>query len=231
MDRVGNIRAAEKEYHDSFYEQHSLFEPGTWLSKPVQTVMDLLQEYSDRDELRILDLGAGVGRNSIPMAQSLRDRKGKVVCVDILESAIEKLQEYSQVYGVEDLIEAKRSDIEQFPIELDEYDMIVSVSALEHVSSVSALERKLGEMALGTKQGGANCIIIGTNILEVSLADGQKLDPMFEVNLTTPQMIGLLGQQYAGWDVLKRSVKQLEYEIDRKWTTCEADDGLYYFCC
>ncbi len=70
-------------------------------------------------------------------------------------------------------------------------------------------------MTFGTKINGTNCIIIGSNIQEVNLENGQELDPMFEVNLSTKSMMELLDNQYAGWEVKKRLVKQLEYEIDR----------------
>lgn len=215
MNRIANIRAEEKKYHDLCYEQYHLFEPGTWLHKPVKTVIDLLQEYNNKEYLSVLDLGAGIGRNSIPIAESMKNRDGKVVCVDILESAINKLNEYSKQYGVEPFIEAKLSDIEQFIIERDKYDIIVAVSALEHVSSEKALMSKLNEMVLGTKHGGANCIIIGSNIREVGLESGLELDPMFEINLPTETMLELLDQQYTGWEIQNRFVKQLQYEIDR----------------
>jgi hypothetical protein len=71
-------------------------------------------------------------------------------------------------------------------------------------------------MIYGTKTNGTNCIIIGSNIQEVNLINGQELDPMFEVNLSTEQMMKLLVDQYTGWEVQQQSVKQLEYEIERK---------------
>ncbi|MBD8499021.1 hypothetical protein [Paenibacillus arenosi] len=84
-------RAAEIEYHEQFYKQAELFEPGTWLSKPVQVVLDyldkLLKNNSLEDHLqkgaafRVLDLACGVGRNSIPIAKRIREQDGVVVCV------------------------------------------------------------------------------------------------------------------------------------------------------
>ncbi|MNZ70951.1 Methyltransferase domain protein [compost metagenome] len=177
-----------------------MFEPGSWLHKPVKTVIDLIDEYKNQDYLNVLDLESGIG---------------KVVCVDLLESAIDKLKSYSQKLGIEQYIETRLSDIEDFKIENEEYDIIVSVSAMEHVSSQRALENKLKEMTLGTKTNGSNCIIIGSNIREVIIDNGQELDPMFEVNISTECMMEILDHHYAGWEVNKRFVKQLEYEIDR----------------
>lgn len=215
MDRVANIRLEEKKYHDFCYDNYNLFEPGSWLHRPVKTVLDLLDEYNDREHLNVLDLGSGIGRNSIPIAESMKNRNGKVVCVDLLESAIDKLHRYSLKYGIEQFIETRLSDIEVFTIEHDKYDIIIAVSVLEHVSSESALEKKLNEISLGTKSNGSICIIIGSNIREINMKDGQELEPMFEVNLSTESMLQILDHQYTGWEIKNRSVKQLEYQIDR----------------
>jgi 2-polyprenyl-3-methyl-5-hydroxy-6-metoxy-1,4-benzoquinol methylase len=216
MERVANIRTAEKRYHDMCYDSYNLFEPGSWLHRPVQTAIDLLEAYTDQEYLSVLDLGSGIGRNSIPIAESMKNRNGKVVCVDLLESAIEKLESYSQKFGVEPFIVTRLSDIEHFVIDKEEYDIILAVSSLEHVSSEKVLHRKLNEMIYGTKTNGTNCIIIGSNIQEVNLENGEELDPMFEVNLSTEKMMDLLVHQYTEWEVQQQFVKQLEYKIERK---------------
>ena len=107
LDRVERIRMEEKKYHDFCYENFSLFESGSWLHKPVKTVIELLEDYKDQEYLSVLDLGSGVGRNSIPIAESMKNRWGKVICVDVLESAIDKLLLYSQKFGVEQSIETR----------------------------------------------------------------------------------------------------------------------------
>jgi 2-polyprenyl-3-methyl-5-hydroxy-6-metoxy-1,4-benzoquinol methylase len=215
MNRLEFIRAEEKKYHDYCYDNYNLFEPGSWLHKPVRTVMELMNQFANRDSMRVLDLGCGIGRNSIPVAQSLLNRNGAVVCVDLLKSAIDKLQENSEKYGVHHLIKPVLSDIEQFNIGEAEYDLIIAVSTLEHISSEQKLVEKLQEMAHGTKENGMNCIIISTNIREVDLKTNAYIDPLFEVNLSTVQMLELLDSQYKGWEIQRRLVKPLEYDIVR----------------
>lgn len=61
--------------------------------------------------MSVLDLGSGIGRNSIPLAKSLKRRDGRVACVDLLESAIKKLIDYSKEYEVQQYIETRISDI------------------------------------------------------------------------------------------------------------------------
>ena len=224
MDRIEIIRTEEKIYHDYCYEHYQLFEEGSWLHKPVRTVLDGLEQFVDYEALHVLDLGAGIGRNSIPIAQFMQRQYvkeghqpiGYVDCVDLLPSAIDQLEMNSKKYGVEELIRGHLSDIEGFSIAPLTYDYIVSVSALEHVRSVQHLESKLTEMVAGTKENGVNCIIISSNIRELLVEENIEIDPMFELNLTTEHMLELLDSHYEGWEVERRLVKSLQYSIQRQ---------------
>ncbi|MFC4810385.1 class I SAM-dependent methyltransferase [Paenibacillus sp. GCM10023250] len=213
--RIALIREQEKKYHDDCYRNHGLFEPGSWLHRPVRTVMELLAAFDGREELRVLDLGCGVGRNSIPIAEKLAGREGAVVCVDLLESAIARLAEYGRMYGVEARLRPVLSSIESFAIEPGGYDFIIAVSALEHLRSETALASKLGDMVRGVPAGGIVCIIAGTGNTETDARSGELLEPMFELNLPTPDMLARLDGHFAGWDVLMRSVKPLAFDIER----------------
>ncbi|QTH45783.1 methyltransferase [Cohnella sp. LGH] len=90
--RLQEIREEERKYHEALYENQKLFAKGSWLAKPVRTVMEALESFAAYDYVRVLDLGCGVGRNSIPIAQFLQARSGEVVCVDLLVSALSKLE-------------------------------------------------------------------------------------------------------------------------------------------
>ena len=66
-------RASEAEYHQRFYEDNDLFEQGTWMAQPGPVVMEMLERLlQHREDAQVLDLGCGVGRNSIPVAERLR---------------------------------------------------------------------------------------------------------------------------------------------------------------
>lgn len=44
MDKeTKQIRQEEVEYHQQFYQEHELFEEGTWLEEPIPSVMDAFQ--------------------------------------------------------------------------------------------------------------------------------------------------------------------------------------------
>ena len=110
MNRIDYIRQEEKKYHDLCYEQYKLFEAGSWLFKPVKTVMDLMNHFDGQNNLQVLDLGSGVGRNSIPIAKN-KNTSGTVTCVDLLNSALTKLQIYSKEHDVFEAIKQKKQQL------------------------------------------------------------------------------------------------------------------------
>ncbi|MFO1444095.1 class I SAM-dependent methyltransferase [Bacillus sp. Bva_UNVM-123] len=215
MNRLEHIRREEKKYHDECYKKYKLFEKGSWLHKPVQSVIELLPFFHYQESVKVLDLGCGVGRNSIPIAKAIKSDGGEVVCVDLLDSALNKLAQYSKEHGVEDVISPVKSDIGSFQIESEEYDFIVAVSSLEHVQSESMLEAVVRRMIKGTKYNGINCIIINTEIEEIDMQTGEKLETFMEVNLSTEEMLSKMENHYYGWKVLKKTIKPLEYSITR----------------
>lgn len=83
MNRIDYIRQEEKKYHGLCYEQYKLFE-----------------------------IGSGVGRNSIPIAQKIRNTSSTVTCVELLNSALTKLQTYSKEHDVFEVIKTKQAAIE-----------------------------------------------------------------------------------------------------------------------
>ncbi|WP_312098234.1 class I SAM-dependent methyltransferase [Niallia sp.] len=215
MLRLDLIRKEEKKYHDFCYENYKLFEEGSWLYKPVKAVMDLLSFFPNKENMQVLDLGSGVGRNIIPIAQELKDKNGKVICVDLLDSALEKLKLYSKEYKVEGIIETRKADIGHYVIDKNKFDLIVAVSTLEHVESDEVFEYVLKQMAVGTKKDGINCLIVNSEIEEIELETNKKLEAMMEINKKTEDMIHTLSRIYRGWEVLFQVVKPLEYIIGR----------------
>ena len=214
-DRIVYIREEERKYHESCYDNYKLFAEGSWLHKPVKTVMETLGYFDEYESLMILDLGCGVGRNSIPLAESLKSRKGEVVVVDLLQSALDKLATYSQEFGVSEWIKPVNQDIGDYIIHENQFDYIVAVSALEHVENVSKFNEVLANMNKGTNINGINCIIMNTNIKKVDVITGLELDPLMEINLDTDKANELLAMAYNGWKVISSTLNSLEFDIER----------------
>ena len=216
LSRLDEIRKAEAESHTQAYTNHSLFTSGSWLAKTVKTVMDILPLFEGYTDFRALDLGSGVGRNCIPVAQYFSSTPCRVDCVDILELAIAKLNENAQQYGVENCIQGIVSSIDDYQIDADSYDFIMAISALEHIASSSAFEKKLTEIRSGLRSSGIACLIVNSGVIERDKATGQILPPQFEVNLPTSQMQDLLANTFAGWKLVKHAIVHQKYDIPRE---------------
>ena len=214
--RLDEIRKAEAESHTQAYTSHSLFSPGSWLAKPVKTVIELLQLFEGYTQFAALDLGSGIGRNSIPVAQHFSGIPCRVDCVDILELAIAKLNENAQQYGAVNSIRGIVSAIDDYEITADSYDLVMAISALEHIASQSAFEKKLAEIRDGLRHGGIACLIINSGVIEHDNVTGQELLPQFEVNLPTSQMQDLLEKTFADWKVIKHTIVHQKYDIPRE---------------
>ena len=227
--RLAEIRQAEKASHEQAYSQNRLFEGGSWLAKPVKSVMEWLPLFAGRKTFRALDLGCGVGRNSIPVAQAFRDIPCRVDCVDILPVAIQKLQENAAEYGVQDAIRGILSGIDSYEIQADAYDLILAVSALEHMDSEAAMVRKLEAIRDGIRSGGGVCLVMNTGVREWDTETGAALVPQFEVNMETGALQARLEQIFAGWTVRKSTVVHQRYAIPRESGLAELETDVVTF--
>ena len=98
--RLKEIRKNERKSHIEIYSNAELYKEGSWLIRPIKTVVDLIPLFDKYKEINVLDLGCGVGRNCICIARHYYDRLCKIDCVDILDLAIEKLYANADEYGV-----------------------------------------------------------------------------------------------------------------------------------
>ncbi len=213
---INSIREAEKKSHTEIYSTAKLFESGSWLQKPVKTVVDLLEYFKDYCKLDVLDLGCGVGRNCIPIARRFKDIDCNIDCIDILDFAIKELTKNSINYGVDKIINGIVSSIDDFKIAENCYDLIIAVSALEHINSEEAFIKKLKEIKNGMHLNGIVCLIVNSEITEIDKESGKALVPQFEVNLKTGELLDLLDSNFAGWEVMKSTVRRQRYDIPRE---------------
>ncbi len=212
--RLRDIRDAERQSHEQIYTATKLFEKGSWLEKPVKTVMDLLPLFDQYQTIDVLDLGCGVGRNAIPIAQYFRNRQCHIDCIDLLPVAIHKLNENAKHYAVTSSIRGVASSIEAFSIKEASYDLIIAVSALEHIENELLFVDKLREIQSGLRENGIACFIINSEVCEHDPDTNKQLDPQFEVNLPTQRLLDILGMTFSGETVVKK-VRPQQYDIPR----------------
>lgn len=213
MDRISRIRKAEAFSHRVTYENHELYHEGSWLSRPVKTAMDVLPYFEKYGrEVRILDLGCGVGRNAIAVARSIGC---KIDCVDLLPVALERLKSNARHYQVSSKINLILSSADSFEIQKEKYDCILAVSVLEHLESRETLLLKLRQIRDGLTQGGIFILIMNTDIIEVNGA-GIQVSPMFEINLKTEEAAEYCeGMFRDGFELIKKHSAPQTYPVAR----------------
>lgn len=214
-ERLAHIRANEKMSHVAIYTNEKLYQSNTWLRKPIKTVQDICPLFNGYDKLQVLDLGCGIGRNSIYIAEKYKNINCTVECVDLLEVAIEKLRQNAKEHNVSSHIIGIVKSIEEYDINVNAFDFIMAISALEHIDTEQSFIKKLFEIKNGLRKDGIVCLVINSDIKEINLDTQENLDAQFEVNLSTEKIQEYLNDIFSGWNILKYSVSKQEYDIPR----------------
>ena len=215
-ERLKRIRESERKSHIEIYTDEKLYATDSWLKKPIKTVRDIEPLFADYRKLRVLDLGSGVGRNRIYVAECFKDRDCMVDCVDLLEIAIEKLMLNAKEHGVAANIKGIQKSIEEYSIDAETYDFIMAISALEHIDTEESFRKKLSEIRDGLREEGVVCLVINSEVREKNADTGETVDAQFEVNISTEKMQEYLKEVFEGWSVLKTTVSAQEYDIPRE---------------
>lgn len=227
--RLQQIRESERKSHIETYSNEALYQEDSWLRKPIKTVLDVLPIFEGYEEITVLDLGCGVGRNCLTIAEYFKEIPCGIECVDILELAIEKLKENAKVRGVENAIKGVVAPIEEYSIEAEKYDLVLAVSALEHIDTQESFEKKLVEICNGIRKGGVVCLVINSEVTEQEKATGEAWEPQFEVNFSTRKLQELLQDSFVGWEILKETVRRQSYDIPRERGTSELRTNVVTF--
>lgn len=217
---LAQIREKERASHTQLYSEHALYQDGSWLKKPVKSVLELIPLFRSYTQLRVLDLGCGVGRNCIAIARHFSGIPCSVDCVDILELAIQKLEENANKYGVAQSIHGIVEPIDAYSIPPNQYDWILAVSALEHMDSKTSFLKKLEEIRDGIRKNGIVSLVINSDVKEFDKSTGSAMPVQFELNFSTAELRDLLEQAFRGWQVLKSTVKTQQYDIPRENGIC-----------
>ena len=146
------------------------------------------------------DLGAVVGRHTIPMAQNLA-AGSRVIAVDVIPSAIAHLKANCDAAGVSGMVTPVVGDLEKFAFDTSmAVGLIVGFSAVEHVSSITAVRGLLCRCAAATAPGGVIALGIFADRIE-ELADGTIRPALVELELESTTVPSRLNEVFSSWIV------------------------------
>lgn len=207
--RIARIRANERAAHLRMYRSGA---PDGWINRPVRAVTELLPQLKALPALSVLDLGCGVGRNALPIARAFCDRPCRIECVDILPEAIRQLSQNAAAQGVSAQIHGIVRPIEHFPICAGQYDLILAISALEHIDTPAHFRKKLTEIKDGLKPGGTACLLLNSSVRAWGAA-GEEAEPPFECNFAADALHSMLFAAFNGFMILRSDISDQTYRV------------------
>lgn len=180
-----------------------------------KTILDILPYFERYSELNVLDLRCGVGDNCIEIARR-HPEISHIDCVDSSELAITKLNRKAKEYGIEKNIRGIVQSIEEYSIKENSYELIIAVSALEHMDTKESFIEKLREIKRGLRERGVVCLVMNSSVVEHDKLTGEEIPPQFEINLETEELKKILLYFFGYWKILKFTMPYQQYDIPRE---------------
>ncbi|MFC4768611.1 methyltransferase domain-containing protein [Effusibacillus consociatus] len=160
-----------------------------WGKEPnnlARRILELIPA-DQRKGKKLVDLGAGEGRDSVFLAQEGFD----VLAVDIAPAGLEKVQRLAKEKNVS--IETLESDLNELQLS-GKFDVVYSIGTLQYITPQNR-ERQFHKIKGFTAPGGLNVLFAFVNHPEVEAApDWGKNEYLYERNE--------LQSYYENWDLL-----------------------------
>jgi tellurite methyltransferase len=196
----GGFARARREtvrYHEELYASAALGQAGTWLAKPDRLMADALELVPADGPVVAYDLGAGIGRHTIPLLREL-PAGSDVFAVDLLPSALRSL-ENAVPAGIRTRLHTRPADLEDFEFELPA-DLVLAFSAIEHLPGLRAVRGLLDRVRAATRPRGVVAIGIVADRAEVD-DRGRRRPALLESEMSAAEAAGLLADAFSGFDV------------------------------
>jgi len=197
---LSRARAETISYHTQYYTKHKLFESGSWLESPDPKIPELIKRFSSAQSCRVLDLGAGVGRNAIALAEALRE-DARITAVELIQTATDLMSEYAKERGVSEKLNVVNQDFESVTFPEEEFDLVLGISTLEHCSNQENLVSLISRAQDWTKKGGLHFISFSTGRQVVDHTTGESIETLVETRLQTEPWLAELSRLYEAWNV------------------------------
>lgn len=140
-----------------------------WLKKPAPFIADSLSLFKKHGTHIFLDLGCGVGRNSIYLGKEGFD----VIGVDIPRNALKKTKTWSKIEGIPN-VTVLRCSMTNLPFVSHAFDAVISVSVVHHALKKD-IEKAIKDIRTVLKDNG----LLLANLLSTKdyrYGSGEKLE-------------------------------------------------------
>ena len=203
-------------YHEEFYASVRLGQPGTWLARPHGLLGEALARVARDRPVVAYDLGAGVGRHTIPMLERLH-AGSTVFAVDLLPSALSALVS-SAPASVDVALRTRVADLDTFEFE-EPADLVFAFSAIEHLPDRASIGRLSSRIRAALRPGACVAIGIVADRVEVD-RDGRTRPALLESAICAPDARDLLRETFADLSVV--------HQQSRPTSVREQRDGDQY---
>lgn len=198
MSQFERARQETVRYHEELYSTADLGSSGTWLARPHQLIHEALAFLPDDRTVIAYDLGAGIGRHTVPLIGALPDGS-TIHAVDLLDSAVRRLEHLAPKSGRTRLL-AERADLIDFEFS-EEADLVFAFSAVEHLADVTEIRRLFEKVRTALRPDGIVALGIVADRWEVD-ADGSRRPALLESGITVADVDDLLAASFEDFEVL-----------------------------
>lgn len=198
-------------YHEELYAEADLGSPGTWLEEPHPILDEALALLPDDRPLVAYDLGAGVGRHTLPLLERLPEGSC-VVAVDLLGSALDRLRDAAPKRTGRTL-RTVAVDLADLTFDAPA-DLVLAFSAVEHLPSPDAVRDLLARVAAATAPGGVVALGILADRHEIT-HDGDRRAALVESRLTSDDTARLLHETLGDLRVVVHRAEPAEVTEER----------------
>lgn len=198
-------------YHEELYAEAKLGQAGTWLARPHRLLADTLAHVPNDRAVVAYDLGAGVGRHTVPLLERLHGGS-IVVAVDLLESALAALR--SAVPLEADVaLRTRTADLNTFEFE-EPADLVFAFSAIEHLPDLASIGRLLARIRVALRPSAWVALGIMADRAEVD-REGRARPALLESAISSTEALELIGEAFAGFRVLHQQVRPTQVREQR----------------
>lgn len=212
MSEFERARHETLRYHEELYSSARLAQAGTWLARPHRLLLDALARVPSGRPVIAYDLGAGIGRHTIPMMQQL-PFGSEVYAVDLLPSALQSLR-CSVTPGTSTVLHTRRADLDDFVFETPA-DLIFAFSAVEHLPTLEAIRSLLERVRAVVSPGGVVAIGIVADRIEID-SKGNRRPALLESAISTAAAIELLSGAFGTFDVVYQKTRPADVQEERE---------------